>query len=83
MENNLLSSNQHGFISSRSTVTQLLNYLDKCAESIVDGKVVDTIYLHFEKAFDTVPHQRLVGKLKVYGIHGDLIKWANEYLSGT
>ena len=36
-------------------------------ENIVDGGVVDAIYLDFPKAFDTVPHRRLLGKLDSYG----------------
>ena len=40
----LFSSKQFGFISGRSTTTQLLNYLDKCIEVIVNGGVVDSIY---------------------------------------
>ena len=82
MDNNLLSKKQHGFISGRSTVTQLLNYLDKCAQSVATGKVVDAIYLDFEKAFDTVPRHRLLGKLQSYGIHGGVLKWVADYLSG-
>ena len=66
--NKLLSSSQYGFISGRSTVTQLLRYLNSCAETIVNGGVTDTIYLDFAKAFDTVPHLRLIGTLKSYGI---------------
>ena len=81
MVNTLLSKKQHGFISGRSTVTQLLKYLDKCAQSVATGKVVDAIYLDFEKAFDTVPHQRLIGKLKAYGITGGVLKWITDYLS--
>ena len=69
MDNNLLSKKQHGFISGRSTVTQLLNYLDKCAQSVASGKVVDAIYLDFEKAFDRVPHHRFLGKIQSYGDH--------------
>ena len=80
VSNNLLSSKQHGFINGRSTVTQLLSFLDVCIQSIVDGKVVDVIYLDFLKAFDTVPHMRLINKLKAYGINGDLLNWIKEYL---
>ena len=81
LQNNLLSSKQHGFISGRSTITQLLNYLDKCAQSVALGSVVDAIYLDFEKAFDTVPHRRLLGKLEAYGIRGDILRWINDYLT--
>ena len=63
MTNNLLSTKQYGFISGRSTVTQLLGLLDVCMGRIVKGEIVDTIYLDFAKAFDTVPHRRLMGKL--------------------
>ena len=47
---------------------------------IANGAVVDAIYLDFEKAFDTVPHRRLLEKLKAYGIGGNLHKWIGEYL---
>ena len=46
----LLSPKQYGFISGRSTVTQLLCYLEECIGIIVGGGVVDTIYLDFAKA---------------------------------
>ena len=52
LENKLLTNKQHGFISGRSTTIQLLNYLDSCVKNIVDGNVVDVIYLDFAKAFD-------------------------------
>ena len=49
--NKLLSSKQYGFISGRSTITQLLKYLDECIDKIVNAEVIDTIYLDFAKAF--------------------------------
>ena len=82
IEEKLLSSKQYGFISGRSTTTQLLRYLDKCIETIVDGGVVDAIYLDFAKAFDTVPHRRLIVKLESYGINGNILNWIKAFLSG-
>ena len=82
LENNLLSTKQHGFISGRSTVTQLLRYLDECIEQISDGSVVDAIYLDFSEAFDTVPHRRLMSKLESYGITGEVKKWVESFLTG-
>ena len=79
---NLLSMRQFGFINGRSTTIQLLNYLDECADIIAQGGVVDTIYLDFAKAFDTVPHQRLIGKLKSYGISGCILVWIEQFLIG-
>ena len=80
LEKKLLSTKQYGFISGRSTIVHLLSYLDKCVKTIVDGGVVDTIYLDFAKAFDTVPHRRLIGKLNAYGIKGNILNWIGELL---
>ena len=77
----LLSTKQYGFINKRSTVMQLLHYLDTCAESVALGKVVDAIYFDFAKAFDTVPHRRLLHKLKAYGIDGKTLGWISSFLS--
>ena len=77
----LLSPKQYGFISGRSTVTKLLCYLEECIEIIVGGGVVDTIYLDFAKAFDTVPRQRLINKLNSYGIIGNILNWITAFLS--
>lgn len=77
---NLLSNKQYGFIKGRSTVTQLLNYLDKCIEKTVKGDAVDAIYFDFAKAFDTVPHRRLIGKLRSYGISGNILQWIKSFL---
>ena len=79
----LLSSKQFGFISSRSTTTQLLNYLDKCIKVMVIEVigVVDSIYLDFANAFDSVTHQRLIMKIESYSIQGDIRKWIEAFLS--
>ena len=49
-------------------------------KKIVNGGVVDTIYLDFSKAFDTVPHRRLLGKLEAYGIRGNIFNWIRGFL---
>ena len=43
---------------------------------------VDVIYLDYSKAFDTVPHKRLVKKLESVGIRGSLLKWIEHFLMG-
>ena len=80
VDNRLLSKKQYGFISGRSTTTQLLYYLDECTKITAGGGMVDSIYLDFAKAFDTVPHRRLMGKLESYGIEGDIYNWINAFL---
>ena len=69
-ENDLFSTSQHGFISGKSCITQLLKFLEDVTESIDKGKDVDIIYLDFSKAFDKVAHRRLLKKLDNYGIRG-------------
>ena len=78
---NLLSSKLCDFINGRSSSTQLLSYLDKCTDTIVSGGVVDTIYFDFAKAFDSVPHERLLGKLKSYGNSGKVFEWIKAFFS--
>ena len=81
-EQELLSKIQYGFISGRSKAIQLLNYLDQCMQTIIDGGVVDTIYLDFTKAFDTVPHHRLLAKLQTFGLRGKVLNWISEFIRG-
>ena len=81
LKNRLLSNKQYGVINGRSTTTQLLYYLDQCVVTIAEGGIIDTIYLDFAKAFDTVPHHRLLGKLQAYGIQGKLFHWIKEFLN--
>ena len=71
----VLSTNQYSFIERRSTVTQLLSFLLDCINQ------VDTIYnYNFLKAFDTVPHRRLLKKVEGYGISGKILGWIKNYL---
>ena len=78
IDQELLSTKQFGFILGRSTILQLLKYLDTTVDKIASGEVVDTIY--FAKAFDTVPHRRLLYKLEAYGIKGNLQRWISAFL---
>ena len=59
---NLLSTHQHGFRSNRSCLTQLLEYFQEVHDMLEEKgtKGVDAIYLDCKKAFDTVPHKRLI-----------------------
>ena len=77
----LLSNNQHGFIPGRSCVTQLLFVLDDWTRAMMEGHNTDVVYFDFSMAFDTVPHKRLIHKLRAYGIGRKLLEWLQSFLS--
>jgi hypothetical protein len=79
--NDFLSDSQHGFVSGRSCTTQLLRVVDKWSEVLDRGGALDAIYLDFAKAFDSVPHKRLLGKLSSYGIDGKTLQWIQHFLT--
>ena len=75
-----ITNSQFGFLPGRSTTQQLLLYLNNIQQATNLGHQTDSIYLDFRKAFDSVPHMKLLNKLKSCGISGDLYKWFNNYL---
>ena len=79
--NGLLSEEQYGFCGGRSCTTQLLNTLNDWLYYLDNHIPVDAVYLDFRKAFDTVPHERLLKKLYGYGIRGHLLQWLRDFLS--
>ena len=58
--NNLFCKDQHGFMEGRSCMTQLLSVMEASTEVLDTNLSIDTIYFDFQKAFDTVPHRRLL-----------------------
>ena len=64
----------------RSTVSNLACYLDSISESVDSKKQVDSVYLDFSKAFDSVCHLLLIHKLKSYGYSGQCVQWLQSYL---
>ena len=72
--NNIINNHQHGFRPSHSCQSQLLLLIDDILKAMDEKKQVDLIFLDFCKAFDKVPHRRLLNKLKHCGITGNLVK---------
>ena len=79
-ENKLFSSQQYGFLNGRSTVLQLLKVLDRWTEILDHGGAVDIIYCDFMKAFDRVPHARLIDTLHHYSIEDPVLSWIEAFL---
>ena len=76
----LLRNSQHGFMAGKSTLTNLLEYLEELTSLIDQGHSVDIVYLDFAKAFDKVPHLRLLKKCEGLGIKGNILGWIREWL---
>ena len=80
-KNKTISCHQHGFQNQCSCITQLLECLCDWTQEYDEGSQTDIIYLDFAKAFDTVPHKRLITKLKSYGIRGKVLSWIEAFLN--
>ena len=81
MANNIFSKQQFWFIKGRSTVLQLLNAMDSWTMALDNGFSIYSIYLDL-KAFDTVPHKRLIYKLRMNGIGPSILRWIEGFLTG-
>ena len=78
---NILTDSQHGFRAKRSTETQLIQTID-ISKSLDKKETVDMAILDFTKAFDKVPHKRLIHKLNYYGISGSIATWIETFVIG-
>ena len=79
--NKLIRPSQHGFMKGRSCTSNLIVFLDKLSAAVDAGEAVDVVYLDFAKAFDKVPTQRLLKKVKAHGIGGQLYQWIKSWLT--
>ena len=81
-DNNVINHYQHGFVSKKSCFTNLLETFEDWTLAIDEGFGIDVIYLDYSKAFDSVPHFRLIEKLRGYGLSGILLSWLADFLWG-
>ena len=76
----LLSDDQFGFLPKRSCALQLLVVIEEWMRIVDCRGALDVVYLDFKKAFDSVPHQRLISKLQAYGVGGKVLRWIEAFL---
>ena len=79
--NELACLQQHGFVKNKSVTTNLLEALNIWTEALFHNIPVDVLYLDYAKAFDTVPHQRLVKQVETFGVTEKALKWIESFLS--
>ena len=77
----LIKDHMVDFLKARSCLTNMLCFLEEITKWIDVGSPVDIIYLDFQKAFDKVPHQRLLLKLKAHGIGDSITDWIEQWLT--
>ena len=81
-QHNIITNIQHGFRSGLSCTSQLVGAVDDWTSELNTGQSqIDVIVLDFSKAFDKVPHQRLLQKIRSYGITNNNAKWIESFLT--
>lgn len=76
-----IHNQQHGFVPNRSCTTNLLFFTDYVLKAIEKGQQVDALFADFSKAFDRIPHDKLVSKLISFGFAPPAIEWLVSYLT--
>ena len=81
-QNNIITCHQHGFLSRCSCLTNLLECLNDWTTAYDRPKTgIDIVYTDFRKAFDSVPHRKLLLKIQGYGIKGKVLAWLQAFLT--
>ena len=78
----LIKGSQHGFTKGSSCLTNLLEFYETVSDWVDEGKAVDIVYPDFKKAFDKVPHRRLLAKVRACGMTGQVANWIANWLHG-
>ena len=79
--NDLISESQHGFLTMRSTITNLLTCTFDLVTFSNEKQAMDIIDIDYEKAFDKVPHNKLLYRLRKLGIGGSVLEWLRIFFS--
>ena len=79
--NNFFPDEQHGYRPRRSTTTAVLSMQDEILRDLENNIDSCVIFCDLSNAFDTLPHQTIIDKLRIYGLTEGSLKWYESYLS--
>ena len=77
---NRLSPHLYGFLKNRGTINNLITIYDYVTANLDLKLAVDILYFDCSKAFDTIPHDRLIMKLRKFNINVFVVNWISNYL---
>jgi len=81
-EKKVIRSSQRGFTKGKSCLTNVIAFYDGMTGWVDEGRAADVVYLDFSKAFDTVSHSILLGKLRKCGLDEWSVRWIENCLNG-
>ena len=79
--NNLIPKHQFGFLPKKSTLDALQNFIEYQYNSLNLNQYSINVFIDLSKAFDTINHKILLGKLEKYGIRGHALNFIKNYIS--
>jgi len=81
-EKKVIRNSHHGFTKGKSYLTNLIDFYDGRTGWVDEGRAVDVVYLDFSKAFNTVSHNILLGKVRKCGLDEWSVRWIEDWLNG-
>jgi hypothetical protein len=82
ISNNLFHPAQHGFLPSRSCLSNLAHFLSDLTCAAELKMKLDCIFFDFAKAFDVIPHDLTISHWERLGVLGPLSNWLSSFLLG-
>jgi len=81
-EKKVIRNSQYGFTKGKSCLTNLIAFYDGMTGWVDEGRAMDVVYVDFSKAFDTVSHNILLGKLRKCGLDEWSVRWIENWVNG-